>query len=91
MWRDLPDPVAQHLPRPCGTPHQKTGIQTPQAICRQLCSRWKMGWRLTDPVLNCHADEAIVIGIDDGGQVLLAVALTIPTAVNPNEYREGGG
>lgn len=91
MWLDLPDLVAQHLPRRCGTPHRKTEIQTPQATYGQLCSKWKMGWRLTDPVLNCHANKTIVIGIDDGGQVLLAVALAIPTAVDPNEYWEGGG
>ena len=38
----------------------------------------------TKTILNGHTDEAIVVGADDGGEVLSATAGSIATTVDPD-------
>ena len=36
----------------------------------------------TEAVLNCDADKVVVVGVDDGGEVVLTVSSAVATAVN---------
>lgn len=42
----------------------------------------------TYPILNDHPDKSLVVGIDDHTQILLATALAVPAAVDPDDHGE---
>lgn len=42
----------------------------------------------TYSVLDCDTNKLIIVGIDYGGQILLAIACSVATTMNPDEDRE---